>query len=539
MIYCGDCGAQNPDGKKFCWKCGNPLATEAVLAGEPIGAQPSFQGQRPASLDRRFVAFVIDALAIWCAYLALRLFVPANVSLEGVGVPVAYFILLWGFTGTSIGKDAMGLCLVKRDGSGIGLIRAFVRCFVMFLLSVLWITWWPALLRKDRRGLHDLASGTMVVERRTSGSHFATLVLVFMLVILSVPSLFTYYAPLTQAVADVLSPWGQSSGVATPARLAAHSVADLPVAPTDMPRPTSVLPPPTQPIPTETPFPEVTPTSAARQVPTGTPSMWLLADDFVDNTNGWTTTDKMYFEGGAFHVRETDEGYSRWAFCGKCGPFTDFAYEAMISKIEGPDDYGYGITFRGTEAGNYVFSITGNGAWKFQTYTSRWNDLTSWSKSDAILQGNSTNKIRVVARGSAFEFFINDQFLCSVVDAAFSSGYLGFGVGSVGQHISVRYVRVWTPAPVSSLPPGPTPTVAPTIPPGMGGLIVANYYGRDATFTIGGKRYDLPANGTIYIYLSPGKYTWSSDSPGLGRAGGEVTIVEGQFSTQSFAASPE
>jgi hypothetical protein len=22
VVYCGDCGIQNPDGKRFCWKCG-------------------------------------------------------------------------------------------------------------------------------------------------------------------------------------------------------------------------------------------------------------------------------------------------------------------------------------------------------------------------------------------------------------------------------------------------------------------------------------------------------------------------------------
>ncbi len=341
---------------------------------------------------------------------------------------------------------------------------------------------------------------------------------------------------LTGCVTVVVAPtptpmaWVPPQGPATPVVYAQTSTPQ----PTDKPQP---LPTPT---PSATPPPGATSTSIVPQVPAATPtSVWLLADDFADNTNGWFITAKTYFEAGTFHVKETDAGYSRWESCQKCGPFTDFAYEAMISKIEGPDDYLYGITFRTTSAGGYVFGLTGDGAWKFQSYTSQWNDLTSWSPSDAIVQGNGRNKIRVVARGSTFEFFANDKFLGSVADTTFSSGALGFVVGRVGQHISVQYMRVWSPAPTSLLPPGPTPTLAPTIPSGMGGLIVSNYYGRDGTFTIGGKRYVLPANGTIYIYLPPGKYTWSSDSPGLGRAGGEVTIVEGQFSTESFAARPE
>lgn len=188
--------------------------------------------------------------------------------------------------------------------------------------------------------------------------------------------------------------------------------------------------------------------------PTATPtSMWLLAEDFVSPTHLWPDNAKTYLENGLYHVKETEEGYSRWAYCLVCDEFSDLAYEAMITKLEGPDDNGYGISFRKTAGGEYVLWIAGDGSWKFESYTTKWNAITQWSYNGAINRGNSKNKIRVVARGTAFEFYVNDQLLGTAVDSAFSSGDVGFGVGTIGLHIAVQYIRVWNPNGTALVPP--------------------------------------------------------------------------------------
>lgn len=541
MIYCGECGAQNSDGKKFCWKCGKALTSEPMSGNEPSIGQLGLPGQMQASLDRRLVAFLIDLLAMSCLVLVLSVLIPGDYSQVRFAVPLAYFTLLWGITGTSIGKDAMGLYIVKKDGTPINLMRALARAFVMLMFAVLWIAWWPALLRKDRRGLHDLASGTMVVRRQTRTSHVATLILVLVMLVAAGVSVLLYYPPIAQLVLGQVGPY--TSGVPMPTGLPVSSILYPSATPTLVPPPTLASATSTRAVPSATPAPTDTTVPTPRTLASASPtSQWLFADDFVDNRNGWPSTSKMYLENGIYHVKETDQGYSRWARCNQCGPLADFAFEVMITKAEGPDDYGYGISFRSTSAGHYVLWITGDGGWKFESYTTQWNAITPWSQSDAIRRGNSTNKIRVIARSSSFEFFVNDQFLGSAVDTMFSSGYLGFGVGRIGQHITAQYVRVWTPAPVSVLPPAPTPTSTLDIPPGMGAVVVNNFCGFDVTITIGKEFRMIPPGGRETLTLAPGHYTVSATAPGhnltCGGAGCGLDVVAGKYTLYPYCSRP-
>lgn len=79
-----------------------------------------------------------------------------------------YCIPTWSTTGTSIGKWLLGLQLAT-ESSRPSLGQAVGRWLVLSLLSPLWITWWPVLFRKDRRGIHDLLAGTYPVLVREEG----------------------------------------------------------------------------------------------------------------------------------------------------------------------------------------------------------------------------------------------------------------------------------------------------------------------------------------------------------------------------------
>lgn len=82
-----------------------------------------------------------------------------------LGVIAAYYVLSWRYGGQTIGMRAWRLRVVGRDGRPPGWSAALLR-FAMALVSLaalglglLWCLWQP-----ERRGWHDLASGTLLMR---------------------------------------------------------------------------------------------------------------------------------------------------------------------------------------------------------------------------------------------------------------------------------------------------------------------------------------------------------------------------------------
>jgi uncharacterized RDD family membrane protein YckC len=74
--------------------------------------------------------------------------------------------ILPGLTGITIGKWATGLRIVRKNGTELGIGRAFLRHFVGYPLSALTLGlgFVIAALNARGRGLHDLIAGTVVVR---------------------------------------------------------------------------------------------------------------------------------------------------------------------------------------------------------------------------------------------------------------------------------------------------------------------------------------------------------------------------------------
>jgi uncharacterized RDD family membrane protein YckC len=138
----------------------------------------------PAGVLRRGVALAVDLVLVtilerigWALAIGLALLGPGlHLVAQAFGftwltvVPVAYFVLGHGTTGRTVGKRILGVRVVDEQGASIGYIRALARC-VATLLAVLPFGLGLALavLRSDRRGLHDLLAGTRVVSGRWRG----------------------------------------------------------------------------------------------------------------------------------------------------------------------------------------------------------------------------------------------------------------------------------------------------------------------------------------------------------------------------------
>jgi uncharacterized RDD family membrane protein YckC len=139
-------------------------------------AVPPSPPVRPAPLARRVAAALIDwwvlfFLALLWVFLGLPRF-----DLLWYPLFALYAGLAWTLGGASIGKWLLGLALVGPDGRRPEAGRVLARLAVLLVGSPLGITWWPLLLRADRRALHDLLTGTQVVLARPQGLawHLAT-----------------------------------------------------------------------------------------------------------------------------------------------------------------------------------------------------------------------------------------------------------------------------------------------------------------------------------------------------------------------------
>jgi uncharacterized RDD family membrane protein YckC len=176
-VKCPKCGLINPPSAMRC-DCGYDFDTRRALQSYLPRSEAALQ---PAPVARRLAAFAIDLVIAYAAGFALLaaatvLWVlagsPAGDPILGPRIPswlvalgvVLYYTLAWGIGGTGIGGRLMRLEIVRAgDGGPPGLGRAFARFWLMGIF--LYVTWLPILARRDRRTLHDLWSGTMVVGR--------------------------------------------------------------------------------------------------------------------------------------------------------------------------------------------------------------------------------------------------------------------------------------------------------------------------------------------------------------------------------------
>ncbi len=144
----------------------------SVSRSNPIGALAT-QAGTPAGLWIRLAAFLIDFAAH--VGMVILLFILLNLYEAIMGPPsafaravliIAYFTALVWIEVTSPGKRALGLQILRPNGSRVGLGRKFCR-FLAYTLSVLtlYIGFLMIAFRKDKRGLHDLICDTVVVHR--------------------------------------------------------------------------------------------------------------------------------------------------------------------------------------------------------------------------------------------------------------------------------------------------------------------------------------------------------------------------------------
>ena len=136
-----------------------------------------------ATISRRFAAMLIDGIVLWIPALPMLFVVgksaftaaqtgedPAGGSQLGFQIVfMTLFVLYEGamlqWRGQTLGKMALKLKVVLPDGKPLPPARCWIRPVVRSLLSLLYILdYLPALFRKDKASIHDMAAGSRVIQ---------------------------------------------------------------------------------------------------------------------------------------------------------------------------------------------------------------------------------------------------------------------------------------------------------------------------------------------------------------------------------------
>lgn len=174
-------------------------------------------------------------------------------------------------------------------------------------------------------------------------------------------------------------------------------------------------------------------------LPTRTSNQVLFQDDFSDKAGGWTTikaNNKLIdYEKGGLRFFMNDRQFDYWSRPGL--RFSDVHIEVDAAKLSGPDDNDYGIICRYVDDNNfYSFLISSDGYYGISKMKGGEHTMVGangMQVSDAIHQGNSTNRIAVDCVGSTLGLSVNGKKLLEVRDTDFTSGDVGLIAGTADQ----------------------------------------------------------------------------------------------------------
>jgi uncharacterized RDD family membrane protein YckC len=121
---------------------------------------------RTAGFGERLVAYLIDVIVIVFIELVLILLLGQPLgSLLAFVASIAYVVGFWMAQGTTPGKMAMGLQIVRQDGrpmdGSTALLRyvGYIVSGIVVWLGFLWIIWDP-----NHEGWHDKIAKTWVIK---------------------------------------------------------------------------------------------------------------------------------------------------------------------------------------------------------------------------------------------------------------------------------------------------------------------------------------------------------------------------------------
>ncbi|VVB68258.1 Periplasmic copper-binding protein (NosD) [uncultured archaeon] len=177
----------------------------------------------------------------------------------------------------------------------------------------------------------------------------------------------------------------------------------------------------------------------------------LYSDDFSDPGSGWkrsSTSESAYaYKNGRYHITVLIPQRSFYAYIPNAQTFKDFIVEVEAKAEAVPEDGSYGLVMRTYNGDFYRFEIEEVGKYAFYKYINEeWLTLVSFTASSAIETGPGINKIKIIAQGDTFTFYVNGEQLGECSDRSLSSGEIGLFASTRdggGDEVSFDNLKVW------------------------------------------------------------------------------------------------
>ena len=174
-VACPRCSSVNQPGTTFCYSCGLPL-DDFGGAARPAACAVGL----PAGFWIRLLAWIIDSIVLFIGHVILLAIMPDS-SVEGYYsddtiwtaadsitaiVGALYYSVGVSVFSTTVGKRALGLYVLRVDGTKVGFLRAFCRHLAGGISALLLFMGYLMIgFSRDKRGLHDHICDTVVVKR--------------------------------------------------------------------------------------------------------------------------------------------------------------------------------------------------------------------------------------------------------------------------------------------------------------------------------------------------------------------------------------
>ena len=170
--YCATCGTETEPDARFCPNCG--AVTDPQGSGGPANApgMPYYEQAGQAGIEYmgfwiRVAASLIDIILLIIVTIPLQ-FVAGGSLVLNLVFTLGYYVVFTAWRGQTLGKMALGIQVVDRQGNVPNLGQVLLREVVGKILSsialglgYLWVAW-----DKEKRGWHDHIGGTYVVRKQ-------------------------------------------------------------------------------------------------------------------------------------------------------------------------------------------------------------------------------------------------------------------------------------------------------------------------------------------------------------------------------------
>ena len=186
---CIGCGTPNSPTSQYCYKCGLKLPDKVGSGYEYTGRYAGFWIRLLASFIDGIILNIVTSAIMVIIFLAIYgstadflELLQSYATMEGILptsfwmfygisylatliISVAYYTIAVGKWGRTVGKMALGLKILKGDGSRVSYWRAFGRYWGYMLSSlILCIGYLVIVFTEKKQGLHDLICDTIVIK---------------------------------------------------------------------------------------------------------------------------------------------------------------------------------------------------------------------------------------------------------------------------------------------------------------------------------------------------------------------------------------